>query len=114
MSIRSGWLHHVRCLQIPIPPGTTPSEAELKDWAMSRTRVDARWIRHHPGDLVVHSSETNAEIVDLHLVPGTECVVLLHCDRDVRLDKIEIGSYRQPGLRGVARYEEPRKGDAMD
>ena len=67
---------------------------------MSRTRVEARWIKRHPGDLVVHSPETNAGIVDPHLIPDGECVVLLYSDRDVGLDKIEIESYRQSGPTG--------------
>ena len=39
------WLNQVRRLQIPLPAGTVPPAAELKEWAISWLRSDERWIR---------------------------------------------------------------------
>jgi len=52
------WLHKVKLLQIPIPPGATPSKRQLKDWAASRVKVDVRWVESRSGEdegeLVTH------------------------------------------------------------
>ena len=106
------WLHQVRRLQIPIPSGTTPSKAELKDWAISRTRVDVCWTKRHPGNLVVHSFETEGNFVDAHLIPGGDFVVLLFANGDIVLNRIE--GPEEAGdleLREVARYKESNEAD---
>jgi len=105
------WLRQATRLQIPIPPGTTPSKAELKDWVISRARVDFCWIKRRPGNLELHSFETDDEFVDAYILPGGEFVVFLYENGDVGLNKIE----RTEGtgewvLREVARHEEPDEG----
>ena len=100
------WLHQLRHLQIPIPPGMTPSKAELKDWVVSRTRVDFCWTKRRPGDLVLHSFETGTDFVDAHLIPGGEFIVILYANGDVGLNR--IGRSEVTGdldLREVARCE---------
>jgi len=106
------WLHQARRLQVPIPPGTTPSKAELKYLVISRTRVDVCWIKRRPGDLVLHSFETNTYFVDAHLIPGGEFVVLLYRNGDIGLNKIErseVTGELKP--REVVRYEETNEDD---
>lgn len=100
------WLHHARHLQVPIPSGTTPSKAELKGWVISRTRVDVCWIKRGPGDLILHSFETDTKFVDAHLIPGREFVVLLYRNGDVSLNKIgSSGVTNKLDLREVAGYK---------
>ena len=72
------WLDQARHLQIPIAPGATPTKAELKDLVVSRTRVDFCWTKSRPGELTLHSFETQKEFVDAHLLPGGEFVVFLY------------------------------------
>jgi len=50
------WLRQAIRIQVPIPPGTAPSKAELKDWVISRTRADVCWIKRRPGTLELHYS----------------------------------------------------------
>jgi hypothetical protein len=83
------WLDQARCLEIPIPPGATPSKAELKDWVISRTRVDICWTKSRPGELSLHQVETGAEFEDAHLIPGGEFLVILYSSGDIGLNKIE-------------------------
>ena len=47
---RQAWLHQVRLLQIPIPPGTAPSKRQLKDWAVSRVKADVRSVESLGGE----------------------------------------------------------------
>ena len=106
------WLHQAKCLEIPIPPGTTPSKADLKDWVISRTRVDVCWTKRRPGDLVLHSFETDAEFVDAHFIPGGEFVVLLYRNGDISLNRIERSEVTgELDLREIARYDEPHVQD---
>ena len=101
------WLGQARCLQIPIPLGTIPSKAELKDWVISRTRVDACWTKSRPGDLSLHLFETDNYFVDAHFIPGGEFVVLLYNGGDVGLSKIERSAVTgELKVREVARYKE--------
>ena len=56
---RQAWLHQVRLLQIPIPPGTAPSKRQPKDWAVSRVKADVRLVESLGGEdggsgLVMH------------------------------------------------------------
>ena len=102
------WLHQARRLEIPVPPGMTPPKAELKDWVISRTRVDVCWIKRRPGDLVLYSFETDTEFVDSYLIPGGEFVAFLYKDGDVGLNRIEkSGATGELNLREVARCKEP-------
>ena len=106
------WLQQARHLEIPIPPGPTPSMAKLRDWVISRTRVDVCWIKRRPGDLVLHSFETETEFVDAHLIPGGEFVAILYRNGDVGLDRIERSEIMGGlNLREVARYNEPNVQD---
>jgi hypothetical protein len=100
------WLHQARRLQIPIPPGTTPSKAELKDWVISRTRVDVCWVKSRPADLTTHSFETEDEFVDAHLIPGGEHVVLYYEIGDISLSRLEKSTVTgKLDLREVTRFE---------
>ena len=109
------WLHQVRHLQIPIPPGTTPSKTELKSWAISHTRVDALWIKPAPGDLTLCSFETHADFVEAHLIPGGEFVVLLYNNGDISLIRIERSVVTgKLMVREVAGYRETDEEDYPD
>ena len=100
-------MHQVRRLQIPIPPGTVPTKAELKDWVISRTRVDVCWTKRRPGNLVVHSVKTDTDFVDAHLIPGGEFVVVLYETGDIGLSRIEKTEVTgELTMREVVRYEE--------
>jgi hypothetical protein len=102
------WLDQARRLQIPIPPGMIPSKAELKDWVISRARVDVCWTKRRPGDLVLHSFETDTNFLNAYFIPGGEFVVLIHLSGDVTLNRIERSEVTgELGLREVARHEEP-------
>ena len=102
------WLDQARRLQIPIPPGIAPSKAELKDWVISRARVDVCWIKRRPGDLVLHSFKTAAAFVNAHIIPGGEFVVLVYGSGDIALNRIEKSEITgELGIRKVARYEQP-------
>ena len=101
------WLHQAIRLHVPIPVGTTPSKAELKDWVISRARVDFCWIKSRPGMLELHSFGTGSEFVGAHFIPGGEFVVLLYATGDVSLNK--IGRSEVTGewdFREVTRYKE--------
>lgn len=102
------WLHQAIRLQIPIPLGTAPSKAELKDWVISRVRVDVCWIKRRPGNLELHSFKTDTEFSGAHVLPGGEFVVLLYETGDIGLNKIERSEGTTGGwdLREVTRYEE--------
>jgi len=105
------WLRQAIRLQIPIPPGATASKAELKDWVISRARVDFCWIKRRPGNLELHSFETDDEFVDAYILPGGEFVVFLYENGDIGLNKIEgSGRIGEWGLRGVAGHWEPNEG----
>jgi hypothetical protein len=100
------WLCQVRHLQIPIPPGTAPSKAELKDWVISRTKVDVCWVKTRPADLTTHSFETEDEFVDAHLIPGGEFVVLYYATGDISLSRLEESTVTgKLDLREVTRFE---------
>ena len=106
------WLHQTRRLEIPTPLGTIPSNAELKDWVISRTRVEFCWIKHRPGDLVLHSFETDTDFVNAYLIPGGEFVAFLYRDGDAGLNRIEKSEVSgELNLREVARYEDLNEGD---
>lgn len=75
-------LQQVIRLQIP------RSKAELKHWVISRTRADVRWIKRHPGDLVLYSFEKDTGFLNCHLIPGGAFVFLPYAIRDVSLTKI--------------------------
>ena len=108
------WLHQTRHLEIPIPLGATPSKAELKDWVISRTKVDVCWIKRRSGDLVFHSFETDTEFVDAHLIPGGEFVVYLYRNGDVGLNRIKRSEVTGGlDLWEVARYHEPDVQDQL-
>lgn len=90
------WSHQARLLHISIPPGTTPSGAGLRDWVISRTRVDLRWIRSGPGRLTPHSFEKDTEFVDARLIPGGNFFVLYLRNRGHHLEQDpEIYGYRR-------------------
>jgi len=109
------WLHQARHLQIPTPPGATPSKAELKDWVISRTRVDVLWIKRPPADLTLCSFETDTYFVDAHLIPGGEFVVLLYINGDIGLNRVERSVVTgELTVREVTRYEEPNEDDHPD
>ena len=101
------WLDQARFLQISIPSGTTPPKAELKDWVISRTRVDVCWTKSRPGDLLLHLFETDSDFVDAHFIPGGEFVVFLYGTGDVGLSKIERSAVTgELKAREVAKYKE--------
>jgi hypothetical protein len=106
------WLYQARRLQIPIPPGTTPSKAELRDSVISRTRVDVCWVKRHPGDLTTHSFETAEFFVDAHLIPGGEFVVLYYMRGDISLSRLERSAVTDElDLREIiTRYKETNEG----
>lgn len=105
------WLRQATRLQIPIPPGTAPSKAELKDWVISRARVEVCWIKRRPGNLELHSFETDNDFVGAYIIPGGEFVVLLYETGDIGLNKIERSEVTgEWDLREVTRYEEPDEG----
>ena len=111
------WLHQARRLEVPIPPGTTPSKTELRHWVISRTRVDFCWIKRCPADLVLCSFELDVEFLDANFIPGGEFIVILYDNGDVGLNKIEVlevPGRRRLDLREVARYKEPDKGNYPD
>ena len=111
------WLHQARRLEIPIPPGTTPSKAELRHWVISRIRVDFYWIKRRPADLVLCSFELDVEFLDANFIPGGEFIVILYDNGDVGLNKIEVlevPGRRRLDLREVARYKEPDKDNCPD
>jgi hypothetical protein len=101
------WLRQARRLHIPIPPGTTPSKAELRDWVISRTRVDVCWVESRPADLTTHLFKPEGEFLDAHLIPGGEFVVLHYATGDVSLSRLEKSTVTgKLDLREVSRYEE--------
>ena len=105
------WLCQAIRLHIPIPVGTAPSKAELKDWVISRARVDFCWIKSRPGMLELHSFGTGSEFVGAHFIPGGKFVVLLYATGDVSLNK--IGRSEVTGewdFREVTRYKELEEG----
>ena len=80
---------------------------------MSRTRVEVCWVKRRPGDLVVHSFETDINFVDAHLVPGGELIVFLYENGDVGLNRIERSDPTGDlELREVSRYEESNYPDS--
>ena len=106
------WLDQARRLEIPIPSGTSPSKAELKNWVISRTRVDVCWTKPRPGELSLHLFETDAKFVDAHFIPGGEFVVILYSDGAVGLNKIERSAVTGDlKVREVARYEDTTAND---
>ena len=106
------WLRQATHLQIPIPPGATPSKAELKDLVLSRARVDVCWIKCRPGNLELRSFKTDSEFVGAYIIPGGEFIVLLYGPGDVSLNKLERSEVTgEWDLREVTRYEEPDEFD---
>ena len=100
------WLDQARRLQVPIAPGATPTKAELKDLVVSRTRVDFCWTKSRPGELTLHSFETEKEFVDAHLLPGGEFVVVFHPPEIITLNRVEESVVAgELDLREVAKYE---------
>ena len=88
------WLHQVGLLKVPVPPGGTPSKAELKDWAISRAKVDVRWIEalsgHGGDDLVVHWFDSDEDpFASVRYLPGGGSVVFLHRNGSISLKRIE-------------------------
>ena len=105
------WLRQAIRLRIPIPLGTTPPKAELKDWVISCTRADVCWIKRCPGDLELHSFEKDGVFVGAHFIPGGDFVVILYATGDVGLNKIELSEATgEWDLQEVTRYEEPDEG----
>jgi len=104
------WLDQARSHQIPIPPGTTPSKAELKDLVISRTRVDVCWTKSRPGDLSLHLL-TRDFFIDAHFIPGGEFVVLPCDNGEISLIKIERSVVTgKLQAREVARYKKTNMG----
>lgn len=106
------WLHQARLLQFPIPPGTTPSKRELKDWVVSRAKADVRWVESLSGgdgvDLVVYRFDFDEDpLVSAHYLPGGDFLVLLHMSGSIQLKRIEesaeTGEWK---LSDVARYDQ--------
>ena len=105
------WLCQAIRLHIPIPVGTTPSKAELKDWVISRARVDFCWIKSRPGYLELYSFKMGSDFVCAHFIPGGEFVVLLHVTGDVSLNKIWRSEVTgEWDFWEIARYNEPDQG----
>ena len=102
------WLNQVRQLQIPLPTGTVPPAAELKEWAISWLRSDERWIRPRTtnGDdddrlLNLHRFDMRQEdddesryipFVMANLIPGGKFVVVLYADGQIDSKEITIES----------------------
>jgi len=108
------WLHQARHLEIPIPSGATPSKAELKEWVISRTRVDVLWIKRPPADLTLCSFEMDTDFVDAHLMPGGEFVVLCGNGK-IGLNRIERSVVTgELTVREVAKYKETNEDDRID
>ena len=107
------WSDQARHLEVPIPPGATLSKAELKDWAISRTRVDVCWTKPRPGELSLHLFEADTKFVDAHFIPGGEFIVILYMNGDIGLNKIErSASTGDLRVREVARYEDMTADDS--
>lgn len=51
--------------------------------------MDVCWIKRRPGDLALHSFETDSDFVGAHFIPGGEFVIVLYAIGDVALNKIE-------------------------
>ena len=106
------WLDQARYLEILIPPGATPSKAELKDRVISRARVNVCWTKPRPGELSLHLFETHAKFVDAHFIPGGEFVVILYRNGDIGLNKIEKSAVTGDlKVREVARYKDTTADD---
>ena len=70
------------------------------------------WIKYRPGDLVLHSFETDTDFVNAYLIPGGEFVAFLYRDGDAGLNRIEKSEVTgELNLREVARYEDLNEGD---
>jgi len=118
------WLSQVRRLQIPIPAGTVPPTAELKEWAISWLRSDERWIKPRVSDsddyeddrlLDLHRFDMRQEdgdeatgfpFVMANLVPGGNFVVVLYIDGQIDLKEIKVRSEDEWDLRDVAQYKQ--------
>ena len=108
------WLHQAMLLQIPIPPGPSPSKVELNDWVVSRVKTDIRWIESLSGevdwssasdlegegssedgrrsgdDLVMHRFDFDEDpLLSAHYLPGGKFLVLLHVSGFISLERIE-------------------------
>lgn len=111
------WFQQVKLLQIPISPGATPSKAELKEWAISRVKVDIRWIgglnEDNRDDLVMHRFDFERDpFTHAYYLPGGEFLVFLHASGSISLKRIEESAHTgEWELPEVARYDPQNVGD---
>jgi hypothetical protein len=100
------WLCQARRLQIPIENGATPSKTELKDWAVSRSKVDVCWVKGRPGYLKLHSFRLRMSFISSHYLPGGNFVVLLYVTGCIELKKIQDSDTGGWNLVDLAQYEQ--------
>ena len=114
----------MRRLQIPIPAGTVPPTAELKQWAISWLISDERWIRPQTPDddrpLNLHwfnmkqpgnDGVRDVPFVMANLTPGGNFVVVLYTDGQIDLKEIKVRSEYEWDLRDVAQYKQDDPGE---
>ena len=110
------WLNQVRRLKIPVPADTVHPTAELKEWAISWTKSDERWVQPRTPDddrsLWLHRFDMQQEaaarlmpFVMANFIPGGKFVVILYPNGKIDLKEVKIKSKYESGLRDVTRYK---------
>jgi len=109
----------VRRLKIPIPTDIIPPTAELKEWAISWSRADERWVKPRTDDddrlLSLHRFDMrqggdgeaeNIPFVMANLIPGGKFVVVLYHDGQIDLKEIKIKSEDKWELQDVVQHKQ--------
>jgi len=99
------WLVQAKRLQVPIPDGANPSKEELRDWAISRVKVDVCWIKGHPECLKVHEFDLAGTPANIYCFPGGKFVLLFYGTGSMDLKEIRGSDADGWDLVRVARHE---------